>query len=367
MALQEIGAYGEYSLFEDEGRYYAASRKIDKTEVAEIVASRKAIEAASEIELIRILKESEKWADTRGLYGLEKGDPEKKVHIKVNSFNMESEAEFVIEDPCLFKNSDGLFLVEKGELPVRNSVSEVVTESDLKGCVFVGSVSTGAHPELLFEYKQHNIVEYDGVYYGIPQSLGAVELETSNPKLIEGVKYSGLLKTTMVNIDKSWVGGRDSPEEMSGEGYPVSDSAPKLLREYKGFNIVEYRGLCYGIPHALGPVQLEDIDPRELEEVVCGSQLSDTMHAIDKSFGGIADVSPKQFRTTKEEKSPYGEFSEEYRGYNIFLYEKTYIGYPADHSRINFSDTDYFSMKDVIYDVSIFAVKELINDELAGK
>ena len=297
MNPKAVGVYGEYSLFEREGRYYATSSKIPETEVDEIINEKKAIEAASESELIRILKESEKWADTRGLYGLEERSPEQKAPIKVNSFNMEPEAEFEVENPVLFKNSDGLFLVEKDDLPFKKTRHGLVMEEDLKGFSFVGAVSTGVAPELIFEYKQFNIVEYDRVYYGLPLELGPVNLEECNPKLLPGVLYTDLVKDTMVAIDQYW---GDEPSK-------VSDNTP-------------------------GP------------------------HDNFNKHDGL----PSNNTT-----NPFGELVENYRGYNIFLYEKTYICYPENHSKVNFADTDYFSMPNVIYDVSIFAIKELINDELA--
>ncbi|MEC7490829.1 MAG: hypothetical protein VYA17_14710 [Pseudomonadota bacterium] len=297
MNPKAVGVYGEYSLFESEGRYYATSNNIQKSEVDEIINSKKAIEAASEIELIRILKESEKWADTRGLYGLEERSPENKAHIKVNSFNMEPEAEFELENPCLFKNSDGLFLVEKDDLPSKKRRHGLVMEEDLKGVSFVGAVSTGVTPELIFEYKKFNIVEYDRVFYGIPLKLGPVNLEECNPKLLRGVLYTDLVKDTMTAIDRYW---GDEPSEGSNDTRSPNDNFNKY------------------------------------------------------------DALP-----SSNTSNSFGEFVENYRGYNIFLYEKTYICYPDSHSKVNFADTDYFCMPNVIYDVSIFAIKELINDELA--
>ena len=60
----------------------------------------------------------------------------------------------------------------------------------------------------------------------------------------------------------------------------------------------------------------------------------------------------------------YGKPIKSYQNYSIVLFEETYYAVPMDSHQINFETDDPFSRLDVISDVSIYAVEELINDEL---
>jgi hypothetical protein len=353
--INEAGIYGKYKLFECEGRYYAVSQRLKRNELESTISENKAIVAESEIELKRVLQEAEKWADTRGLYGLEEVN-ENRAPIKANSYNMDEDSDFDVSDPVLMKTDDGFFLVEKDDLLKNSKDKDYITQDDT-GLKFVGAVSKGASPELIFEYKKFNIVEYDKIFYGIPMKIGQVHLHEVNPKTLKGVVYSDLLKDTMIAIDRSW----GKPDE---EDDDTKIALPKLIESRDNQNIVFYDEYYYLIPQNLGNIDLTIGSDRNLPSIFKAKELDEIYKALEKK---TVPVKIDEDSKVSSEDENYGTFIEEYRDYKVVLFEQTYFCYPKGKEDIDFSNTDYFSLDYVFYDVSISAIKELINDETSKK
>ena len=360
MKINNKGTYGEYKLFECEGRYYAVAQRLKQDELEEVLSENKAIVAESEAELLRTLEEAEKWADTRGLYGLEEAD-RNKAAIKVNSYNIEEETDFEILNPILLDTEDGFFIVEKAELPVNKTEGHYIKQNDT-GLKFVSAVSVGATPELIFEYKKFNIVEYDKIYYGLPITLGQIHLDKVNPKTLKGVVFSDLLKSTMTGIDEYY------GLEVEVEKFDIPARVPKLLDSQSGHNIVEFCEKFYLIPQNLGDIDLTKEDDRNSSLIRSADSMEEIWTLLKGELNDVDITKEEKPQIMKEPLSNerFGNLVEEYRGYKIVLFEQTYFCYPIEKEDIDFSNTDYFSLKYVMYDVSINAIKELINDELLG-
>ena len=108
-------------------------------------------------------------------------------------------------------------------------------------------------------YKEHNIVEFDRVYYGIRQNHGPVDFETLNPSVLNSLFKSETVKGVMNEIDKVSAINDDDviakvksletlKDEFSAKSVGISDfthpktKAPhnttqKELEVYNGFDI----------------------------------------------------------------------------------------------------------------------------------
>jgi hypothetical protein len=356
--INDKGTYGEYKLFECEGRYYAVAQRLKHDEIEEVLSENKAIAAESEIELRRTLVEAEKWADTRGLYGLEEADRHKAA-IKVNSYNIEEESDFEILNPILLDTEDGFFIVEESEVPTERIVNHYIKQ-EATGLSFVSAVSVGATPELIFEYKKFNIVEYDKIYYGLPLTLGPIHLDKVNPKTIEGVIFSNLLKTTMTGIDELY-----GPEVVKVN---ITEKVPKLLDSQNGYNIFEYDEKFYLVSQKFREFDITKADDRNSSFVKSTDSIEEIWTLLKGESNDVNVAKESNPHKIKESQSNevFGKLVEEYKGYKIVFFEQTYFCYPIQKENLNFSNTDYFSLEYVMYDVSIDAIRELINDELLG-
>ena len=65
------------------------------------------------------------------------------------------------------------------------------------------------------------------------------------------------------------------------------------------------------------------------------------------------------------EMKVYGDLIKTYRGFLIFLFEEDFYATRLNSDFINFQTDDPLKRNDIINDVSVYALEELINDELA--
>jgi hypothetical protein len=56
--------------------------------------------------------------------------------------------------------------------------------------------------------------------------------------------------------------------------------APRVIERLKGYDIVFYKGVYYGLPQSLGPVQLDSHEARRLPGVIDGVTLESVRDAI---------------------------------------------------------------------------------------
>lgn len=92
-------------------------------------------------------------------------------------------------------------------------------------------------------YHGYNIVRYNGLFYGLSQAEGALDVE--NIKTTAKLPwFSGAL----LDVVKA---------EIMSKG---SDKTPILVVEgYYGYNIVRYNGLFYGVSQAEGALNIENV------------------------------------------------------------------------------------------------------------
>ena len=63
---------------------------------------------------------------------------------------------------------------------------------------------------------------------------------------------------------------------------PSIDPQPRLLRSHQGYNLVGYRGRIYGIPQSLGPVSLESGQVAKLPGVVTGGTVEEVLARLPR-------------------------------------------------------------------------------------
>ena len=114
-------------------------------------------------------------------------------------------------------------------------------------------------------YKQHNIVRYLGRFWGLPKALGPVNLEDEAEWKRPGVIVADTLAEVRAAID-----GASSRYKMA-----------LVQQGYKAHNIVRYRGRFWGLPMALGHMNLAFKADRQRPGVIVADSLPEILTAID--------------------------------------------------------------------------------------
>ena len=281
-------SYGTYDLYNCEGKYYAIDKVHDKNLVEEIINEKKAILGNSIKDLIKQIDSSEEWANRRGMYGLEEADVSKT--LKVNSLTVyENKISKNYDVPIKVKTKEGLFVVNAKDIPnweEKHGKNIVLRRHPTYELVNV--ISVDAVPELIFPYKDYNIVEYDKVYYGIPRGSGQMDLVKTNFSKVKGIKKGDLLKEVMIQIDN---------EKKISKYYDlilnlyiniklrianiVKNRYHGLVRIKSGFKIVRHDDIFYGIPDSMGIIDISDIKMQNNKKIYKSSNIENVLFDIE--------------------------------------------------------------------------------------
>jgi radical SAM superfamily enzyme YgiQ (UPF0313 family) len=133
-------------------------------------------------------------------------------------------------------------------------------------------VTKNAQPELMWTIAAFNLVKFDGVYYGVPHGA-SVDWESGALAAVPGMLVGANVADVVAMIDSC--SNAPVPEmtiaDPSGPGAtePLSKEPVMLgTMESEGYNIVAYEGWVYGMPHALGPIDLTQVDVIEMPGVI---------------------------------------------------------------------------------------------------
>jgi hypothetical protein len=133
------------------------------------------------------------------------------------------------------------------------------------------AISNDARPTLLTSLNGHNLVEHDGAFYGLPHGL-AYDWEDPSASLQPGVILAGSAQEAMRIIRaRTQSGGVKETLAVAEKGSgPASEivGVPQLLGSIEDYNIFSYEGFIYGLPQALGNVDLAETDVIEIEGVI---------------------------------------------------------------------------------------------------
>jgi len=114
-------------------------------------------------------------------------------------------------------------------------------------------------------YKGFCIIEHDRWYYAVPEELGPVHWK----------HWRHLLQHPAVMAAPS----RDNLELLIDDFDPAT-LRPESLGSFEGYQLTRYRGLCYAVPEALGPIDLNDPRQRNQRDILTAKTQSDLEQRI---------------------------------------------------------------------------------------
>lgn len=132
-------------------------------------------------------------------------------------------------------------------------------------------VTKNAQPELLWTIGNYNLVKFDGMFYGVPHGA-YVEWDSgllaSIPGMLVGdtiAEVEGLIRKLKGDVGEVAVAATNGRSHASG-----FTKSPVLLRTMpeEGYDVISYEGWIYGMPHALGSIDLTEIDVLEMPGVI---------------------------------------------------------------------------------------------------
>jgi len=186
----------------------------------------------------------------------------------------------------LIRNSD-----ERDRAPESRGVS--VAGEDFS---IISVVTKGTQPELMWSLDGHNVVKYDGLFYGLPHGM-AVDWENDdlaalpNAIIAQSVKEVVDFITSRSRTTQSAPAAPAPSQRATGPAGEMSH-VPILIATIESYNIVTYEGWVYGIPHALGPLDLTEVDLigmpgviRDVSRDVVESEILDRVKYAETTVG----------------------------------------------------------------------------------
>ena len=176
-------------------------------------------------------------------------------------------------------------------------------------------------PQLIQSFPEYgfNLVKFKGQFFGIPYSLGSIDISQ-----IDIENTSGLIIDNSEGVVRQKILKSHPPILVSS------------LDEY-GFNIVSFGGDFFGVPYSLGSIDISQIDSQSLDELIIGSSEEAVREGILKTLG----------YKTPELISSVDEF-----GFSIYSFEGRFFGIPHLFGPIDISKLNLNDVKGVIVDDS---------------
>ena len=124
----------------------------------------------------------------------------------------------------------------------------------------------------------------------------------------------------------------------------AADKVPRLLSTYKRYNIVRYQTTVYGVPQALGNLDLRNNENRNRAGIHTGKTTAEVGGLIDASLGHTI---PKLVTS--------------YKGYNIVKYGTYYYGIPQSLGQVDLNNKEHRMLKDLIVKNDIEEIRKQVN------
>lgn len=138
-------------------------------------------------------------------------------------------------------------------------------------------------PRLVLSEGDYNIVAYDDQYFGVPHSLGPLNIDKTDLSAIPNVIVEGKFASTLARV-------RQANSAVSKDHTKVIPAPPRLLLSEGDFNIVTYGDRYFGIPHRLGPLEVDKTDLSTVPDVVIESELEAVLACV-RSRGRLREIS----------------------------------------------------------------------------
>jgi hypothetical protein len=170
-------------------------------------------------------------------------------------------------DACLKKPLAGILKGGARDRPVSDG-----SQVDGEGLSILAAATKNALPELMWTMDGYNVVKHDGLFFGLPHGV-PIDWETDDVASLPGVLTAKTVKD-VVNAIESKIQSKNTVRAIhtrsSQATGPAGEAtrAPVLLGSLEGYNVVTYEGWVYGIPQALGPIDLTEVDTIEMPGVI---------------------------------------------------------------------------------------------------
>jgi hypothetical protein len=210
-------------------------------------------------------------------------------------------------------------------------------------------------PILVGSYQGYNIVDYRGQFYGVPQSLGPLDLSKEKDRGHKEIVVSKDRREIEKLIDKA-IQSRPKVK------VKAVDQPPILAGAYQGYNIVDYRGQFYGVPQSLGPLDLSKEEDRKHKEIVVVKDRKEVENLIDKAIQSRPKVQPK-VKAVDQPPLLIGS----YQGYNIVYYRGQFYGVPQSLGPLDLSKEEDRKHKEIVISKDRKALEQLIDKEIKNK
>lgn len=156
------------------------------------------------------------------------------------------------------------------------------------GISAVRAVSRKVKPILLASMNGYDVVDYDGRFYGFPhgQSANWAAGASSASGIIRADHPQDVMRMIRERTGSVAVRNAASPGEKGSGPAGAVDHVPQMLGSIGDYNIVSYEGFVYGLPHALGAIDLSVVDVigtegviRDVSRLVVENEIRDLMAA----------------------------------------------------------------------------------------
>jgi hypothetical protein len=293
----DAGETATHRLWARDGRHFAIDKAAEMASPDDIdldAPPEGVLVARSEVELRQRLDSASAWANSRGHFDEREHQRASGSYLRANSALGENEQEDTSNDSVIIRIGNEHFAIERqkiesslgvgvswaevkrgakrivkralrGKIGPRQGLDyRVVSASGrVPGLTILDVVSEGSVAELVRTIKNYNIVRYDWIYYGVPHGL-PIDWRDPERASLPGVLTShSLTEITkrIYAITGYETRKADTTEVRRGLGAAeVTNLTPTLVGALNGYNIVSYEGWFYGIPQALGPLDLTEVD-----------------------------------------------------------------------------------------------------------
>jgi ubiquinone/menaquinone biosynthesis C-methylase UbiE len=161
-------------------------------------------------------------------------------------------------------------------------------------------------PELIEQnFRGFNLVAFQDKFIALACSLGAVDLGSTEPAVLQGWQDLGraVMAPSLAAVKEAVV-RLDSPPLQTDE---------TLGAEYRHYHITEYQGVSYAIPTRLGRLNLDQPAERNLPEVLSARRRADLRCQIDRALARRPAAAAPAL------------VERDYRGFNLYSFGSLYL------------------------------------------
>lgn len=269
-------------------RYYALPHALGDVDLTRLESANLEgfLSADSETEVLIEIEHGKRWANSRGQYNAQErqkiagslyraasaiGSERPSAVIARSSRVIRLNGEYLAVRP---EDLDGLTWRRDRRQDGAGLDERTVARSALvpgTDIAVVRAISREAQPVLLTSIARYNVVEYDGVFFGIPHGL-PFDWDDPNSMSQRDVIVAGNAHDVLRSISdcrQAQNGAQASAAVERGSG-PAGEifHLPRLIGANGEYNLVSYEGFVYGIPQSLGEIDLTEVDVIALRGVI---------------------------------------------------------------------------------------------------